>query len=70
MREASALKAWVALQIAEFVRAADTEAGAVTQRNEVEVLSFDLIAGDASPRKYYRATFSAINAYPRQASLP
>ena len=64
MREASALKAWVALQIAEFVRAADTEAGAVTQRNEVEVLSFDLIAGDASPRKYYRATFSAINGMP------
>ena len=69
MRDASALKSWVIRQIAEFVAVAEVQAEAGTQKNAGEVLSFNLIAGDASPRKYYRAVFSATSGSPKRSFI-
>ena len=56
-------------QIAAFVAVADINTGARTQKNVEEVLSFDLIAGDASPRKYYRVALSATGASPKRSLI-
>ena len=56
-------------QIAEFVAVAEVQAEAGTQKNTEEVLSFDLIAGDASPRKYYRVVFSAASGSPKRSLI-
>jgi aminoglycoside/choline kinase family phosphotransferase len=69
VRDASALKAWVIRQIAEFVTATDADAKVEAPQTAEEVLSFDLIAGDASPRKYYRVALSATGASPKRSLI-
>jgi aminoglycoside/choline kinase family phosphotransferase len=56
-------------QIAEFVTATDAEAKVEAPQTAEEVLSFDLIAGDASPRKYYRVVFSVTSGSPKRSLI-
>ena len=67
MREPSELKAWVSAQIAK---------SGVLESNQIANLklseqkfSFDLIAGDASPRKYYRVRLPLTDAVPARSLI-
>ena len=70
MREPSVLKAWVSAQLTEMPQAAviDNSRHSNTKLPEQD-FSFDLIAGDASPRKYYRVVMAPTATSPARSLI-
>ena len=70
MREPSVLKAWVSAQLTEMPQPVviDNSRHSNTKLPEQD-FSFDLIAGDASPRKYYRVVMAPTATAPARSLI-
>ena len=70
MREPSVLKAWVSAQIATLPQSEGLKSSQPFNPNlQEQEFSFDLIAGDASPRKYYRVLVPPTGAVPARSLI-
>ena len=67
MRAVSTLKAWVAHNIPG--NTADAAVQTALQEHQERNFSLQLIAGDASPRKYYRVTLAATHGMPARSLI-
>ena len=67
MRAVSTLQAWVAHNIPG--NTADAAAQTRLQEHQERNFSLQLIAGDASPRKYYRVTLAATHGMPARTLI-
>ena len=70
MREPSVLKAWVSAQIATLPKSDGRKSSQpFNLKPQEQEFSFNLIAGDASPRKYYRVLVPVTGALPAQSLI-